>query len=365
MQNQTFPVIYKNTRFMVDPKLLYDSSLKFRQIYQPYTNSNHGPLQLVVVDNSFTERNMGNFLKLCQNQATDVQNSEMKEVCEIARMFQAEKIYNTGASFVQTNIDQNFNVPVDKYDDSNGRKYLYIEDSNEQSESFNPTPSSREANNTPEENDESTTQSMQQEPQQQESQIPEGSVVYQIRVNCPAFKCNRFSFVKDNQIILSAKQKGARFVIGSGNQVHIKKDTHNQVATMVQSTDCYNTVQAEGQQFVIRYVTDGKMGHYAIEVNFIYKGNEMLWTPEETFAHMKKHDRSPDVTGEYDREPIHSKKNLVLRNPDGNVTFLVRKMDIGFYEAECNKDLPETFAFAIAISEIVGPYFKFGEQHIL
>lgn len=362
MSNQTFPVIYKNTRFTVDPKLLYDSSLKFRQVYQPYANSNHGPLQLVISSNlPFTERNMGNFLKLCQNQATDVQNSEMKEICEIARMFQAEKIYNTGASFVQNNIDPNFNVPVNKYDDSNGQRYLIIEDSNEQSETFS-SQSSREVSNASK--DDTTAQPLQID-QEPEPEIPEGSVVYQIRINCPAFKCNRFSFSKDNQIILSAKQKGAKFVIGTGSQVHIKKDTSNQVATMVQSTDCYNTVQAEGQQFVIRYVTDGKMGHYAIEVNFIYKGNEMIWTPEETFAHMKKHDRSPDVTGEYDREPIHSKKNLVLRNPEGNVTFIVRKMDLGFYEAECNKDLPPTFAFAIAISEIVGPYFKLGEQHIL
>lgn len=359
MLNQTFPVIYKNTRFMVDPKYLYEASLRFRQIYQPYeNNNNNGPLQLVVSDKlPFTERNMGNFLKLCQNQATDVLNSEMKEVCEIARMFQAEKIYNTGASFVQNNIDQNFNVPVDKYD-SYGPNLLTIEQANggQSEETFSSTTAAG-GNETTEENDESTTVA--------QREIPAGSVVYKIRVNCPAFKCNRYSFYKDDEIILSAKQKGPKFVIGTGSTVHLKKDTHNQVATMTQSEDCYNTIQAEGQQFVVRYVTDGKMGHYAIEVNFIYKGNEMVWTPEDTFAHMKNHGYDLQVKGEYDREPINSKKNLVLKNPEGSITFIVRKMDIGYYEAECNKDLSPTFAFAIAISEIVGPYFKFGEQHIL
>lgn len=51
----------------------------------------------------------------------------MKEVCEIAKMFQADKIYNIGADFIKQNIDPNFNIPDEKYNGSNGKSYLVIE----------------------------------------------------------------------------------------------------------------------------------------------------------------------------------------------------------------------------------------------
>ena len=47
----------------------------------------------------------------------------MEEICEIAKMFRADEIYNTGLKFIQSNIDPNFNVPDNKYED---QPYLTI-----------------------------------------------------------------------------------------------------------------------------------------------------------------------------------------------------------------------------------------------
>ena len=41
MSNQTFPVIYRNERYMVDPSLLYESSKKFQDL----VNSNNQEIQ--------------------------------------------------------------------------------------------------------------------------------------------------------------------------------------------------------------------------------------------------------------------------------------------------------------------------------
>ena len=98
----------------------------------PYIEDNErlNGIHLEVLGDKFSYRNMNNFLKLCQNLPTDVDNSEMEEICEIAKMFGAEKIYNTGVAFIQQNLDANFSVPDNKYDGSDGKKYLFIHDEN-------------------------------------------------------------------------------------------------------------------------------------------------------------------------------------------------------------------------------------------
>lgn len=121
-----FAVIYNNATFMVDPIGLGKSSLKFRQLIQPYIENPEqmSELHLEVNGNSFTNRNMNNFLRLCQNLPTDVKNEEMKEICEIAKMFQADQIYTVGLNFIQKNLDPLFNVPDSKYE---GNNYLSLQ----------------------------------------------------------------------------------------------------------------------------------------------------------------------------------------------------------------------------------------------
>ena len=131
IQSQTFPVFYDNVKFMVNPISLCQASRKFQQLIQPFLNNNNqqqfSELHLEVLGNDFTTRNMNNFLRLCQNLTTDVQDSEMEEICQIAKLFQADQIYNTGVAFVRRQIDPNFNIPDSKYDGSDGNTYLILD----------------------------------------------------------------------------------------------------------------------------------------------------------------------------------------------------------------------------------------------
>lgn len=483
----TFPVIYKKCRFMVDPILLCNTSRKFRELYQPLENGNYkfGPMQLEIACTNFSERNVDNFLKICQNLPNDVQDSETKEICEIARLFQADQIYNSGLSFVQQAIDPQFYVPDNKYEESNGLKYLYIEpegnsnnstenmnelefnllnsqnegeqqpmnggyinintvpstnntslnqmrdinnncqsnnnmssnnnfsNTNASSNNFNNTNSVNYSNNSSSNNitsndhkfgipnntsfgqfynqnysghssspnlnengnntvsnrsidvnqkDESNTNNENQSDNANDQQKPIHSVVYQIKIDIPLWKCNRFFFIQNGQIVLTAKQKNEYIVIGSGADVHISTDTSNHVGNIIQNEDYYNDVSVEDQKFIVKYVSVGKAGHYSIELSFKHNGNTYYWGPRDSYNKMENYGYNLKLNGEYNHHPIRSRKNTVLQNPDGQTTFIVRKMDENFFEAECHPDVPPTIAFAIALSDIVGPYYEFDGQ---
>ena len=128
MLNQNFPVIYNNKFYMVDPICLNNASKRFHDLIKPFINqdNNVGKMNLQINCSKFTDRNVENFLKLCQNLPTDVQDSEVEGICEIAKLFQADQIYNTGINFVHSKIDPNFYVPDNEFDESNGNSYLIL-----------------------------------------------------------------------------------------------------------------------------------------------------------------------------------------------------------------------------------------------
>lgn len=129
LPTQTFPVVYNDATFMVDPIALAKSSEKFKTLVEPFIeeNPNLTGMQLDVCGKNFSFRSMNNFLRTCQNLPTDVLNPEMKEMCEIAKMFQAEKIYTIGLEFIQKHLDPDFNVPDNKYDGSDGVTHMIVE----------------------------------------------------------------------------------------------------------------------------------------------------------------------------------------------------------------------------------------------
>lgn len=58
---------------------------------------------------------MGNFLKICQNIQTDINSNDFYEIYEISLIFQAEKVYKTCINYIHANLNSNFSIQVDKY----------------------------------------------------------------------------------------------------------------------------------------------------------------------------------------------------------------------------------------------------------
>ena len=350
MQSQTISVIYQDEIIPVDYIKLFDASRKFREMIQPFHDNGVElqKLQLRILYNKFSKRNVINFLKMVQNQKNNVHSNEIPEICELSRMFQVDKLYEKSLNYVQTQINPNFTV-LDDFDESNGVKYLEIEivrdlisqhsystsninfdNSTMPPSPFSTLPVSKSVANLP------TNQ-----PQNQD-QNP--SAIYKIQVLHPPMKCCRYFFSKEGKILFTAKKKANEIYIGQGNDIHIK---NNEECGRIMQCNGYNIADVDGQEIKITYIPFGVRKQYSIETSFAHEGKTLLWSPREIDV---------NLYGEHNHAPIPSKKNMLLKNQNGSPTFIVRKMENDVFECECVSTVNSLIAFSIALSQIVGPF---------
>lgn len=342
MSAQTFPVIYGENRYMVDPNKLFTASRKFAQLVQPFGESAN-QAQLVILVNNFSERCIHNFLNLVQNLPADVLDSEMKEICEVAKMFQADQIYNTGLDFIQKTIDPSFYIPENKYE--NGKQSMMIEIPDQiQNIAEIEFDSNDEELQTPQDEHKETEQS-------QKKKI--STVIYEIKIDRPKFKCNRYHFILDGQVLLSAKKKGSEVVIGKGPDVHIS-DSMNHCGKIVQEP-MYNSILADDQNMRLKYIRFSDSDTISMSVSFLNKDKMLEWDPKPPKRNVHTGSYGLKLGGAYHHKAIASNKNSVLINSQGKATFITRKMGENFFEAECNPEVSQTIVFAIALSSIIGP----------
>lgn len=327
---QTISVLYQDESFAVDYSKLHNSSNKFREMIKPYLDNGIDPqnLQLRIHYDKFSRRNVGNFLKIVQNQKNDVHSNEMTEICELSKLFQAENLYNKSLSFIQTRVDPNFTV-FNNFDESNGTKYLELE--------YVTRLNTQHSYST---NDITTTAGNLAAPKDKLY-----CVCYKIQVFNPLMKCCRFFFSLEGRILFTAKKKSNEIYIGQGNDIHIHGNETSSCARIMQC-DGYNVVYTNEQEFKIDYVPLGNK-QYSLETSFSHEGKTLFWSPREIDS---------ILNGQYNHVPIPSKRNMLLKNRNGSPTFIVRKMDNDVFEVECLSSVNQLIAFAIGLSQIVGPY---------
>lgn len=362
MLNQTFPVIYKNSQYFVDPSFLAKSSRRFNELITPYLKNgvDISLLHLKINHDKFTERNIYNFLKLCQNQQTDVLNSEIPEICEIAKIFQADQIFKTGITFIKNSIDPNFSIKYDNFDESflliesnmpinakNETEVLphHVIDLNELEFTQSCQFADIEANN---KNYKEKNNNKENQKNNNDKKNKLHSAWYTIQVEKPLMKCRRYLLIKDGKVILSAKQKDNEIVIAEGSEVHMRYENKCS-ARITQNREGFNIVSMKDQEIKIHYVSYGSEKQFSLNLSFIHKGTELSWSP-------KKPKYATSFNGEYCHIPVPSKKNTILQNRSNHPTFVVRKMKKMTYEAECHPAVNPNIVFAISLSQIVGPY---------
>ncbi|KAK8841078.1 hypothetical protein M9Y10_027919 [Tritrichomonas musculus] len=376
MQSQTITVFYQNESFPVDFIKLHNSSNKFRDMAKPYLDRGDDPqsLQLCIRYNKFTVRNVRNFLKMIQGQKNDVHSNEIAEICEIAKLFQNEALYNKSLNFVRARVDPNFTVP-NEFDESNGEQYLeigYLNDPNLQqsynanytgfdstNDSTNLIPNyypPQDQDNLPQIQDnlpqiqDNLPQSQNNLPQSQENSSPGNqqlhNVWYKIQILNPLMKCCRYFLSKDGRILFTAKKKSNEIYIGVGNNIHINGDGRETCARIMQC-DGYNIAYLKDQEIKINYVPFGPKGQYSLETSFVHQGKNAFWSPRVIDQYLG---------GEYNHSSVTSKRNALLQNQSGAPTFAVRKMDNDVFEIECLSAVNPLIAFSIGLSQIIGPF---------
>ncbi len=368
---QTFTIIYNGEKYLVDPVSMSSSSLQFRTLIDPYISDPEKmkEIQLKIEGSQFSNRNMNNFLRLCQNFPTDVQNSEMEEICEIAAMFKAKEIYETGYNFIKNNLNPDFNVPDDKYDQSNfiikSKEKLsdaYFEDTNNPKYDGNYySINDDDRNNNAA--DISIIKSKKKitgnvENRRKRPSIQKLPVIYTINVKNHSLKCPTFKFLQKETVLFAAKEKCNDIFVAEGNEVHIgQKEMH--IAHILQNPQnlLINTVYTKHNQFNIRYKKVGP-NKYSIDTSIKIDEKNQSLVPKKPKFDSKKNRCILDCSGQYHLKVKPSLKNIVLDNSDGQTMFIVRKKDEKVFEVECDPGIEPLVAFCIAISDIVGPFYN-------
>lgn len=335
MSNQTFPVIYGDKQFMIDPSKLFNESRRFALLVQPF-GSSANRAQLIILRENFSTRNIENFLKVVQGIQTDIQNSEMKEICDIAKMFQADRIYNTGLQFVQKNVDPSFFIPNNKYDDDD--QYMMLE--------------------LPILTDTSDVQfDLEEDEQEKPKETPKtkySTIIYEIHVDRRKMKCPKYRMARNGETLFSAKKKGLEVIIGKGPEIHIKSSKENHCAKIVQEQSS-NTIIADGQKISLKYVKFHDSKSTSMNVSFNHNGQTLSWTAKEPKKNAKTGKYSLNLTGLHRHKPIQSNKNSAMVNSQGKIMFITRKMGENFFEVECLPKLSPTIVFCFGLSSIIGP----------
>lgn len=320
--NETFTIIYKDERFNVDPTKLQVSSNKFKELI---INKDIDQYSLRILNNIFTIQSINDFLKLCEDKEVNLEKVNFKEICLIAKMFQANQIFNKTINYIHKSIDNNYSIPTSQIEEFSKNEYLVLELKKNDIE-----------------HDEIQTNTDRKDNNEKKSR----SICYQIKTDNPIMKCQRFYLMKENQIIFMAKQKNYDIFIGEGDEVHLSEKKINKPVKIKRNCKGYNVVNTNDQEFLIKYLKYGEKTKVCL--SFHHDGEVNHWNP--------KHSKSKEsIKGEYNHKPIKSKKNMVLQNERNHSTFILRKMAKKTYEIECHRAVNPVIAFSIAISQIIGP----------
>ena len=322
MDNLTFPIIYKNERFLVDPILLCNKSQKFQYLM----NQNEGKTQnfcLKITYNFFTTRNVSNFLKIIQDQATDVQKSEIKEICLLAKMFQADDIFNKAFNFIKEEIDNNFFIPSDQLKEIS-QSLVFESESNENSNAFHCDLNELEFDDSCTENDSKNNNKISDD-KYNNNHLKNISVCYKIKLENPILKCHRFYFMEDDKVVFTAKQKFDDIVIAEGKNCHFKESEQTTMAKIKRDYKGLNIATVRDQEIKIRYLKDGEK--FLVKTEFNHRLGKQTWTPKQI-----KCDEM--FKGQFDHKFIKSNRNIILQNTKKHPTFILRKTAKKIFEVE-------------------------------
>lgn len=360
MLNQNFTVQYKGHCYMVDPSCLFNSSKKFQELIQPIMNNPEEikNMQLQINYDKFYERNVENFLKLCQNLPTDCTNSEVKEICEIAKLFQAEQIYSTGINFVHNNVDPNFSVTDQQYNENSylvlisktGKSHHFI-DMNSLEFDDDEDDVVNEQTNTKEKVDPNITDDL-AEKVTNTSKLH--SKVYQIKITQQKLKLPVYQFMNNNEILFAAKHKNNITVIGKGNNVHLKTDSANHECRII-TENGINSVYCANQKFRVSFVYLTTAKTFSMDIVFVLDGNQRHWKPMKPRLDEATKNYVLPLRGEYNHPCLKSSKNTALVNDRDELCLIMRQVSEDTFEAECNPSVPPIIIFSIAMCQIIGP----------
>lgn len=340
-----FPIVFRDKIIEIDPASFAINSLKFRELFNPAL----APFSEIDIIGNYQEKSVKIFCDLCQDKESPMPDNCMKDIANLAKIFKAESILDTCVRVIHSKIDGSFrpddkgtiifqdkrlasskNLPLDS-----SKSHLSIEQLIVSDNKFDPQTSPNKAT-----------------PQQSPSDVSlkyylNDPIVYDIKEEKKLLKCTRYYESQKGEILASAKTRSNSIVINNGQDVHFH--SINDSSADVQKLNYINIIRSDGNSHELRYYKDPKTGNVTMTIMFKIGSDDLIITG---LRNMEKDDTT--VFGS--KTVVSAKQPCNLYLPNGKIAMIISKTGNDTYQIKTYLKTSNIFAFAVALSAIVGPH---------
>ena len=350
MSYQTFPIVYKGETFFVNPQLVSQQSKKFAELVN---NQNMNDSQLTILDNDFTSKTVGDFLKLLQQQQITVDTSadSMRQMAELSELFGADFLKQSALDFIHKTIDQDYQIQM-----STNSGLVLESSSNKINNHHHLVFDELEFEEDENSNDSKSSNSVDPKKDNLKKNEKIGKLIYKIRKVEKPFKATKLFIMLNGQVIYSAKANSSSIIVEKGKKdIHIKHNSSAPIKITREGADV-SKIKLATQQFFVNYNHIPNTALVSMSTNFEQDGQRIDWSPMLPRQIKGSQIVYLPLKGQYKHSSIPSKHNLVMKNQRGKIVFINRKVEEDLFEVEVSPILNQEIAVALCVSAVMGPF---------
>lgn len=355
-----FPIVYRGSTFLVDPAYFAIYSIKFREIFNPA----FADFSQVTLTGNFQPKSVDIFCSLCQGKEVSIPDNCMKDIASLAKLFNSEEILESATRIIHSKIDGSFRpdtkgtvvyenkktnsifsqsndaIPLAPHQLVFGKGAKQVPQQQPQQQQTQQSQANQSQSQT------SSAASSAPKADLSEKYYVEMPVVYEFRQEKKLLKCDKYYQYQNGELLAIGKTRASSIVINNGNEVHFEQI--NDSSADIQRLNYINIIRADGHKHTLRYYRDPDTGLMTMHVMFKIGNDDMIITGLRT---MPKDD---SVFGT--SKVVTPKQPCTLYLQNGKIAMAIMKTDSDSYLMKCNLKVSNVFAFAIALSAIVGPH---------
>ncbi|OHS95663.1 hypothetical protein TRFO_38200 [Tritrichomonas foetus] len=341
ISSQSFPIIFNNHKFYVDPERMSESSHKFQQLVQSVIE-NREQYYMKLISSDFTVESLDIFFKLCMKEPINVPTEMVEDILQISDFFKADFLKESALKHIYQNINSNYifipshshtNLELEKINNIHCIDNFDDFDFDEESTKLN-------------DNNQKVYHS-----------LPK-VVIYELNIVKKPLRATTFSLKKEGKVIYRAKSNHSFIFIEDGSHEIRMSNSENLKIKINRKVENINEVVMNDSKFFINYITFPQSNISSMDVIFEQNGQQYRWRPMEPKYNNKTNKFTLSLGGEYRAKSVVSKHNMTLINSQGKIVFICRKVANGKFEIETSSLLNSDIAAALAFSAVVGPLVK-------
>ena len=345
-----FSLIYHDRKYLVDPAFFAINSKKFREIYNPA----YAHLSQITISGNYQDQSVSIFCQLCQDKEVKIPDANMKDIANLAKLFDSEAILETALRIIHAKLDGGFK-PDDKgscvYEPKNlaqtgaftsSRALLSTQISAPPSKFHNRQMSFSKSQPLMQATEPPVQVASSQQATENPSYYLEKPVIYEIQhEKKKMMKAPKYHMILNNEVLLTGKTRSSNIVINTGTDAHfedIEKSTCE-----IQRNNLKNTIRVDNDLYTLKFFRDPDTSFNTMHVNFKIHGSDVLITG------LKK---APENSHTSKAQVVTLRHPCVLYMENGKTGMIISQEDPDRYKIHCFLETSHAFVFAVALSAI-------------